>query len=120
MSRRIGGVLFAKVDGSQLQAKGSWEYLINPTKKEMVAGSDSIHGYKEMPQVPYIQGAITDSADLDLEALQALNDSTITLELANGKVIVLRNAIYAADGVGSTEEGEVEVRFEGLSGEEIR
>jgi hypothetical protein len=35
-------------------------------------------------------------------------------------VIALRDAWYAADGEGNTEEGNIKVRFEGKSGEEIR
>ena len=48
------------------------------------------------------------------------SDETIVLELANGKVISLNNAWFAGDGNFSTEEGELEARFEGLTADEIR
>jgi hypothetical protein len=120
MADRIGGIIRIKVDGTQYNAKGNFSYRINPAKKEMVVGSDEVHGYKEMPQVPFIEGAITDRSQLDVQALQSVVDATITLELANGKVIVLREAVYASEGAIDTEEGEIEARFEGISGEEIR
>jgi hypothetical protein len=85
----------------------------------MVAGSDSIHGFKEEPQVPYIEGAVTDNDELDLAALQSVRDATVTLQLANGKVVVLEFAVYASDGVVTTSEGQIEARFEGLRASEI-
>lgn len=118
-NRRIGGIIFIKVNGEQQQAKGSFTYNIGVPKKEMVVGSDSVHGFKESPVAPFIEGALTDYDQLDLEALQKTRDATITLELANNKVIVLEEAIYSGDGDVTTEEGEIKCRFEGMRGREI-
>jgi hypothetical protein len=117
---RIGGMISLKIDGESYDAKGNFTYSLGIPKKEMVVGADRIHGYKEVPTVPYIEGEITDNAEISMEALRATTDATITLELGNGKLISLRNAIEASDGVGNTEEGNQSVRFEGLSAEEIR
>ncbi len=118
-NRRVGGIIFFKVDGELFQAKGEFTYRINPTKREMVAGQDAIHGFKEEPVVPFIEGSITDSDELDLESLLLIKDATATVELANGKTIVIRDSWFAADGNVSSSEGEIEVRFEGIRGEEI-
>lgn len=120
MGRRVGGILQLKVDGELFQAKGEFTHNIGSPKREGVVGADEVHGYKETPQIPYIEGAVTDSSDLDLESLTTVDDATVTLQLANGKVVVLREAWYAADGAVSSEEGEIEVRFEGIRGEEVR
>jgi len=118
-NRRVGGIIFFKVNGVMFNAKGSFTYNIGSPKREAVVGADAVHGFKEMPQVAYIEGAVTDSDELDLEALLSLRDATATLELANGKAIVLREAFFAGDGNVTTEEGEIEVRFEGLAGGEV-
>lgn len=117
---RIGGIIFIKVDGQQYKAKGNWTYNLGEPKREGIAGSDSVHGYKETPQVPFIEGTITDDPDISTAALLRIKGATCTLELANEKVIVLRDAWFAGDGNGSTEEGEIEARFEGLGADEIR
>lgn len=117
---RVGGIIEVKANGELYSAKGSWTYNLGRPKRESIVGSDAVHGYKEMPQVPFIEGAVTDRNDLDLTSLLELADATVTLQLANGKIIVLRNAVFAADGNVTTEEGEVEVRFEGQSAEEVR
>lgn len=118
-SERVGGLLFVKANGEQLRAKGSWTYNAGQAKREGVVGADQVHGFKEMPQIPFIEGNITDSAELDLVALLNTKNATVTLELANGKVFVLRDAWWAGSGNVTTEEGEIEGRFEGISGEEV-
>jgi hypothetical protein len=117
---RVGGIIEFKANGELYSAKGSWTYNLGRPKREAVVGSDSVHGYKEMPQAPKIEGAITDRSDLDLSALLTLKDATVTLSLANGKIIVLRDAFFDGDGNATTEEGEIEVSFSGLSAEEVR
>lgn len=109
----------AKVNGEIHAAKGSWSYNLGHEKREAVVGADAVHGYKAMPQVPFIEGAITDRSDLDLAALVDGKNQTVTLTLGNGKMIVLRDAWFAGDGTGTSEEGEIAVRWEGLSAEEV-
>ena len=116
---RRGGTIMFKVDSVLRDAKGSFTYHIGNPKREAIISSDlTIAGYKEMGQVPFVEGVITDQGDLGLAEFTNLENTTITLELANGKVFTLRNAWYAADGNVTTEEGEIQVRFEGLEAEE--
>ena len=58
---------------------------------------------------------VSERKPLDLNALLRTKDATVWLELANGKGVTLRDAWYAAEGTAKTKEGEIEVRFEGLS-----
>ena len=120
VNRRVGGVILFKLDGEIFQAKGEFTYDIGAPKRDAVVGSDGVHGFKEMPKVPFIEGALTDSDQLNLTSLLNFRDGTATLELANGKVIVLREAYYAGDGQVKTDEGEINLRIEGVRGEEIR
>lgn len=117
---RIGGTISLKINGDMYFAKGNFTYNLGKPKKEAVIGSDRVHGYKEVPQVPFIEGEITDRNELNLEDLITLDDATVTLELANGKVIMLREGWYAGEGTGNTEEGNIALRIEGISAEEVR
>ena len=120
MSNIIAGKISFKIDGTIYPAKGSFKCNPGRDKKEMIVGSDGVHGAKSMPQVPFIEGKITDRAALDIEKLLDSDDVTATVELANGKVFALYGAVYAADGSLDTEEGEIDLRLEGLSGEWIK
>lgn len=120
MSQRRGGLIQFQVGGVLYDAKGNFSYNLGQAKRDAVVGSDSVHGFVEKPQVAFIEGEITDRGTLDLQALVTAQDVTVTLELANGKIIVLRDGWYAAEGTGNSEEGNVEVRFEGKSAQEIQ
>lgn len=118
--QRRGGIIFLKINGEIYNAKGNFTYNIGKPKRDAIVGSDQVHGFKETPQTPFIEGEITDAPTMDLEALVTVENATVTLELANGKVISLREAWYASEGTGNTDEGNIGVRFEGISGEEIK
>lgn len=120
MSKRIGGIIFIKVDGNQYDAKGSFTYNLGVPMREAVVGADAIHGYTETPQVPFVEGEITDSFELDVKELQQTDGATVTLELANGKLISFENAWFAGEGNIQTQEGNISFRFEALTAEEIR
>lgn len=118
--QRRGGIVYLKVNGERYDVKGNFSYNLGRPQRESIVGHDGVHGYKEIPQVPYIEGEITDRGDLDVVGLLETSEATITLELANGKVVVLRDAWFGGEGEIETEEGVIKVRFEGLSAEEIR
>ena len=111
-NNRRGGIIEVRTNGTLQDAKGSFTYNLGHPKKNGIVGSDSVHGYSETPQIAYIAGKITDRQSLDLKALVTLEDTTVTLRLANGKTVVLHEAWYAGDGVGDSAEGEIDVRFE--------
>lgn len=119
MSNRRAGVLYVKVDGTQYDAKGEFTYNPGAPKRDAIVGPDQVHGFKELPKVPFIEGAITDASDLDVKAFMNIDNATLTLNLANGKTFILREAWYCADGDVTSEEAEIQLRFEGKSAEEI-
>lgn len=113
---RIAGKLFVDVNGTRLSARGeNWNWNLGRDKREMVVGVDGPHGHKAMPQVPFLEGEISLTPDLDLEALLAAEDATVTAELPNGWTFVLRSAIQTAEATAETGDGKMPVRFEGLS-----
>lgn len=119
MSQRRAGKIQVQFNGEIVDAKGNWSYNLGRPLREAIVGADAVHGYKETPQVAFIEGEITDRGTLDLATLATLQDATVTLELANGKMIALRDAWFAGDGTGNTEEANIAVRFEGSGAEEI-
>lgn len=114
-NNRRAGRIYLKVDGILHDAKGSFSYNIGQDKRDPIIGADGVHGYKETPQVAYIEGALTDRGDLDLEALAKQDNVTVTLELVNGKTIVLPNAWFAGEATVTTDEAEISVRWESRS-----
>lgn len=119
-TQRRAGIIFVKVNGQQYDAKGDFSYNLGAPMREGIVGQDGPHGFKETPQIPFIEGEFTDRSDMDLEALLKVEGATVTLELANGKVISLKDAWYAGEGTVNTGEANIGVRFEGMQADEIR
>ena len=119
MPNKRGGIINVKVNGQIYDAKGNYTYNFGRPKREGIPGADRVHGYKEMIQVPFIEGEITDRGDLNIDTLLNAVDATVTAELANGKTGVWKEAWYAADGDAQTEEGNIQFRFEAISADEI-
>lgn len=119
MAAARGGIIRLTVDGILFECKGDFTANIGAPKREAIIGSDGVHGFKETPQVAYIEGKFTDRGGLSITALLAMTDQTVYMQLANGKSIVLSHAWYAADGNIGTGEGEIDARFEARAGEEI-
>jgi hypothetical protein len=118
-NQRRGGIITLTIDGVQYDAKGNFSYDLGQPKRDAIIGADKVHGFKETPKAPYIEGEITDRANMDVAALCALVEGTITLDLANGKEIVLRQAWFSGDGTVQTQEANIAVQFQGASAEEI-
>jgi len=109
---RRAGIIFIKVDGDLLDAKGNFTYNLGQPMREAIVGADKIHGYKETPQVAMIEGEITDRGTLDFTELVGKDGITVTLDLANGKSLVLNDGWFAGEGSAQTEEANIAVRFE--------
>lgn len=119
MSQRKGGIIQVQADGQMYDAKGNFTYNLGGPKREAIIGADRVHGFKEMPQVAYLEGEVTDRGNLSVKTLLNLKDATVTLTLANGKTVLFSNAFYAGDGNISTEEGNIQFRIESGEAEEI-
>jgi len=117
--RRIAGVAFVYVDGRQYPLRGNLVISIDTIERTGVAGQDGVHGFTETPRVPWIEGDFSDIGGLSLMSLQAMCDTTVTAELANGKTYILRNAWTSTAREFNAADGQATVRWEGMAAEEL-
>lgn len=113
------GILQFQINGEVYRAKGNFTYNVGGEQRESVMGADAFHGFKVTRVPGFIEGEITDSPELSLEAIKHVRDATISLTLEGGKVFVLPGASQVGEATGNTEEGNIGVRFEGPKGREI-
>jgi hypothetical protein len=106
------GEIWVTVNGSLIEAKGSFTIQPGVPKRDMIIGADRPHGYKTTPQAAYIEGAITDHMNLDTVDFRKITNATVTVALANDKTWILEDAWYAGEGTMTTDEGEIGFRFE--------
>lgn len=118
MGKRVAGVSYLRVGSTQYPVQ-ELEYDVTSSTREAVNGMDGVHGYKETPKAPYISGQITTTTDVSIETLHGYTDTTVTAECPDGRVIVIRNAWYAAEATAAPADGKLAFKFEGLSGDEL-
>lgn len=119
MAVSITGLLEFRVGGVVQRAKGNFTFNLGAPKRDAIVGSDSVHGYKEVPQMPFVEGEITDNVDLSITDLINTTQENVILTLRNGKKYSWPDAWYAGDGNVQSEEGNITVRFESVEAQEI-
>jgi hypothetical protein len=85
----------------------------------MIAGQDGVHGYQELPRVPYIELDMSAMPDISLEDLILQTDVTVVAQLANRMQYSLSGATVKGAFEENTRDGQFRVRWEGLAMEEI-
>ena len=117
MANKIAGTCYIKVDGEQLEVKGSVEVPLSEKKRENVMGLNGSAGFKEMAQEPYVNLTALFTSGFPLSKITTGTDLTITAELANGKVYTLTGGFLTDPGPVKAEDGELELKFSGTRGE---
>ena len=120
MAQRFAGIAFLMVDGDQLALRGNFTVSSSPVERTMIAGQDRVHGFQELPRVPYIEGDVSTIPELNLEDLDGQTDVTVVAQLANNKQYTLIGATCKAALEANTRDGQVRVRWEGLWCEELQ
>jgi len=119
MPNQITGRVRVSVSGNLLRSKSGAKLNIGGVERTPVDGDSGPHGFTEKTMVPFIECVISHTSDTDLEELKNMTDESITFETDTGKSYVLRNAwlenvIELAGG-----DGEVSLKFSGMSAEQV-
>ena len=115
---RIGGIFYLKINGKMIvTTEGEFTFNIGKPKRQAEKnGALGVAGFSAEAQVPYIDGEIYDTENLEVEKLLDTENATVTLELYNGKTFILSSASFCGEGE-LTSKGRLKVRFEGMEGE---
>jgi len=119
MAQRFAGIAYLMIDGDQLPLRGNFTVSPSSVERTMIAGQDGVHGYQELPRVPYIEGDISLTPEVNLEDIEAQTDVTVVAQLANGKQYTLASATCKSALEANTRDGQARVRWEGIWCEEI-
>jgi hypothetical protein len=116
MAQMIAGIATLQVTpGDQIALRGNFTVSHSMIERTMLAGQDGIHGYQELPRVPWIEGDISTIPTYDVRQLDGMVDVTVHAALANGWNFTLNQAICKAGLEQNTRDGQMRVRWEGIS-----
>jgi len=74
VAQKFAGIAFLQIDGNQMALRGNFTVSPSPVERTMIAGQDGVHGYQELPRVPYIEGDISTVPDMRLEDIDGQTD----------------------------------------------
>ncbi|MEK6420024.1 MAG: phage tail tube protein [Burkholderia gladioli] len=112
-SQLLAGITNAKINGVTYQLEGKASYTPTKIERSSLVGQDGFHGFKGMPKVGRIKMTLRDSGGLTIADFNAMDNETVQLELASGKIVTGRNMGQVGDLDVETEDGTVDVTFEG-------
>lgn len=116
-TNRLAGVASMMIDGVAYSLAGDFTYSTASVSRETLKGLDGVHGYKEMPRQPFISATLRDGQGVTVDNFTNMTNVTLSIQLANGKLIIGRNMWTVGEGAEvKSEEGTFEVRFEGFQG----
>jgi hypothetical protein len=118
-ANRIGGIAFWKAGGRNLAVRGGFTVSPSKTERTGVAGQDRVHGFVEVPVVPFMEADVSLVEGTSIEDIDAIDEETITAELGNGTVFVLVDAWRVNRSEINTRDGMFRVRFEGKDSTEF-
>ena len=75
MAQRIAGTAFLKVDGNMLPLRGNFTVSPSAVERTFLAGQDYVHGYQELPRVPWIEGDVSSTPDVSSVLVGLIFDS---------------------------------------------
>jgi hypothetical protein len=114
---KIAGTCSIHVDGISYDLRGDLTVSLGGEEGETIVGLDGVHGIMVKPRASFVEATFTDSAGLDIEVLESLDDVTVVVSLVNGKTGILRNATQIKAIELGVDDGKMTVRFEGPKGE---
>lgn len=114
---KLTGRAFITAAGKRLASKEGAEIDIGAVERKGELGDVGVLGYTEKPTIPYVECTLHHNADTSLQEYADMVDVTVSFDTDSGRSFVLRNAWRA--GNIKMSKGEVKLRFEGMSCEEI-
>lgn len=119
MGVRFAGVAYVTAGGTTIPLRGNLTVSPNVIERNMIAGQDGIHGFQELPRVPYIQLDMSTLPDVSIESLEAQVGVTVVAQLANGKAYSLSDACCRGGIEINARDGQATIRWDGQACDEL-
>jgi hypothetical protein len=111
-SRLLAGIVSFTIDGAPWNAVDAVEYTPTMVTRETLKGQSAVEGFSEMPQQGRIAAQLRDRADATVQSLNAVTNSTIVIQAANGKTVTGSGMWQVGDIRVGTKEGTFSIEFE--------
>jgi hypothetical protein len=114
---QLTGRAYITVSGQRLASKDGAKLNTGAVERTGVVLDTGVGGYTEKDTVPFVECTLHHDADTDLSFFADLVDANVMFDTDTGKSFVLSDAWRA--GTIEMTNGEVSLKFEGMSCEEV-
>ncbi|WP_392563203.1 phage tail tube protein (plasmid) [Orbus sturtevantii] len=111
----LAGTAYVTIDGQSIMVVGNFKYQASKIKRETLVGMDGVHGYKETHIAPFISCDVRDSGGTTVADFNKMVNVTISVELANGKMLTGSNMWSVETQEVSSDDAVFSLKFEGGS-----
>lgn len=115
-NNRLAGTAYMSIDGKPVALVGDFEWDPGLVVREALVGMDGVHGFKEKPHPASMKMTLRDLGNVSAAAFNNLTDTTVTVELANGKRVTGADLFQVGPTPVKAEDGTLEVEFNGRVG----
>lgn len=110
---RLAGTASLTVNGTNYLVVGDFEYNPSTVTRETLTGMDGVHGFSEKRRPGSISASLRDSGNLTVADINAMDNETVVVQLANGKTVIGRNMWTVEDQTVKSTDATLEVKWEG-------
>lgn len=113
-NQRLAGVTKLTIDGSSYNVI-SFNYGLSKVENSPMVSLSGVDGFKSMPTPGFIAAVIRDAASVNVGSFSTKTNSTVVLELANGKQISGSGMFITGAQDVEGAEATFSVRFDGTN-----
>jgi hypothetical protein len=110
---RLAGIVAFTIDGDSWDVASACEYSPTTVLRATVKGQTAVEGFSEMPQEGFIAATLRDRPDATVYSLNTKTNTTIVVQLANGKTVYGAGLWQTGEIAVGTQEATFPIRFEG-------
>lgn len=112
MGKLLAGIVVFTIDGAPWDVVDALEYTPTMAARETMKGQSRVEGFSEMPEQGRISATLRDRGDATVQSLNALTNSQIVAQAANGKTITGSGMWQVGEIKVGTKEGSFSIAFE--------
>jgi hypothetical protein len=103
----ILGEATIRANGTELKTTGTAKFYPGGKRRTTHTGGGKVRGFSEQTVEPYIECQLAADNDVDVIAINAITDATITFEGNNGLSYMVTGATLA-EPIGISDEGKTD------------
>jgi hypothetical protein len=115
----VGGTLNFRVGAQSYALAGTFSYDLGGLKRQPAVGPSGVNGFTTAYYAPKIEAELQDGGAVSIATLQSITNSTLVLELGNGKIATFYGGFQQGEIPNTVNEAKIKVEFGAITATEV-